>query len=230
MAEQIRNAAVLGAGVMGSAIAAHLAGAGIRTHLLDIVPPGLEGADKDNPAKRNAFALGGIQKALKAKPAAFYDAEAARLMTAGNMDDHLDRLAECDLIVEAVPERMDIKRSVFEKIVPHINESAILASTTSGLSIAAMSDSLPESLHPRFLVMHFFNPVRYMRLLELVAGPKTDPAVMDKIAAFGEFLGKGIVYGKDTANFVANRIGVYGMMQTFSAMSDFGLTIEDISF
>jgi 3-hydroxyacyl-CoA dehydrogenase len=228
MAEQIRNAAVIGAGVMGSAIAAHLAGAGIRTHLLDIVPPDLDGADKDNPAKRSAFAIGGIQKALKAKPAAFYDPDAAKLMTPGNMDDHLDRLAECDLIVEAVPERMDIKRSVFEKIIPHINDTAILASNTSGLSIAAMSDTLPESLQPRFLVMHFFNPVRYMRLLELVAGPKTDPAVMEKIAAFGEFLGKGIVYGKDTANFVANRIGVYGMMQTFSAMSDFGLTIEEV--
>ena len=160
MAEQIRSAAVLGAGVMGSAIAAHLAGAGIRTHLLDIVPPDLDGADKENPAKRSAFAIGGIQKALKAKPAAFYDPDAAKLMTPGNMDDHLGRLAECDLIVEAVPERMDIKRSVFEKIIPHINDTAILASNTSGLSIAAMSDTLPESLQPRFLEMHFFNPVR----------------------------------------------------------------------
>jgi len=228
MAEQIRTAAVLGAGVMGSAIAAHLAGAGIRTHLLDIVPPKLDGEDLKIQSKRDSFAIGGIAKALKAKPAAFYEAAAAALIVPGNMDDHLARLSECDLVIEAVPERMDIKKSVYEKIVPHLSERAILASNTSGLSIATMAATLPEALQPRFVVMHFFNPVRYMRLLELVAGPKTDPAVMETIASFGEFLGKGIVYGKDTANFVANRIGVYGMMQTFSSMSDFGLTIEEV--
>ena len=143
MAQPIRTAAVLGAGVMGSAIAAHLAGAGVRTHLLDILPPGLEGDDATNQAKRDGLAAGGIKKALKAKPAAFYDPDAARLITAGNMDDHLDRLEECDLVIEAVPERMEIKKSVYERIGPHLSSEAILASNTSGLSIAAMSATCP---------------------------------------------------------------------------------------
>ncbi len=228
MAEHIRTAAVLGSGVMGSAIAAHLAGAGIRVHLLDIVPPDLSDADKKDPKARNRLAQSGIEGALKAKPAAFYDPDAARLITPGNLDDHLTRLGECDLVIEAVIERLDIKKSLFGKVAKVLGPRAILASNTSGLSIAEMSASLPTDLQPRFLVMHFFNPVRYMRLLELVQGPKTDPKVMARMAALGELLGKGIVYGKDTTNFVANRIGVYAMMQTMKVMADDGLTIEQV--
>lgn len=228
MVKRIETAAVLGAGVMGSAIAAHFAGAGIKTHLLDIVPPNIDEAKRDDPAARNAFALGGIKNALKAKPAAFYDPDAARLITAGNLEDHLERLSECDLVVEAVIERMDIKRSLFAKIAPQLKDDAMLASNTSGLCIADMCADLPEELQKRFFVMHFFNPVRYMRLLELVPGPKTDSSVMAAAASFGELLGKGIVYGKDTPNFVANRIGVYSMMQCFGAMKDAGLSIEEV--
>ena len=228
MVGRIETAAVLGAGVMGSAIAAHFAGAGIKTHLLDIVPPNLDDAKKDDPKARNGFALNGIKNALKAKPAAFYDPDAARLITAGNLEDHLDRLSECDLVVEAVIERMDIKQSLFAKIAPKLKDDALLASNTSGLCIADMCSELDEDLQKRFFVMHFFNPVRYMRLLELVPGPKTEPAVMARAASFGELLGKGIVYGKDTPNFVANRIGVYSMMQCFSSMQDAGLSIEEV--
>src|SRR5205085_2406571 len=120
----------------------------------------------------------------------------------------LERLKDCDLIVEAVIENLEIKRKLFERIAPFLKNDAILASNTSGLSIASMSEVLPSELKHRFLVLHFFNPVRYMRLLEIAQAPETDPAVMRRMAEFGEFLGKGVVHAKDTPNFVANRIGV----------------------
>ena len=228
MAKRCDTAAVLGAGVMGAGIAAHFAGAGIRTHLLDIVPPDLKGDELKDPKARNRFAENGIKGALKAKPAAFYDPDAARLITPGNFDDHLDRLGECDLIVEAVVERMDIKKSLFGKVAKVIKPDAIIASNTSGLSIAEIGEDLPEDVQSRLLVMHFFNPVRYMRLLEIVAGPKTDPAVVARVARIGEDLGKGIVYGKDTPNFVANRIGIYGIMHVIHTMIADGYSIEEV--
>ncbi len=218
MAERVKTAAVLGAGVMGTGIAAHLAGAGIRTYLLDIVPK--DGSD------RNALAKGALKKALKSKPATFYDPDLARMVVPGNFDDDLEKIKGCDLIIEAIIENIDIKKSLFAKLAPHVADHAILASNTSGLSIAAMTEDLPEDLQKRSLVMHFFNPVRYMRLLELVPGPKTDPAVMKRAHAIGEHLGKGIVYGKDTPNFVANRIGIYGLMQVMKSMEEDKLTIE----
>lgn len=224
MAERLKTAAVLGAGVMGTGIAAHLAGAGIRTHLLDIVPKDAG----DDPKERTRLATTAIAKALKSKPATFYDPDAARLVEAGNLEDHLDRLAECDLVIEAVVENLDVKRSLFERIAPKLKSDAILASNTSGLSIAAMQEGLPEDLQERMVVMHFFNPVRYMKLLEIVAGPKTSGATVDRAVAIGEYLGKGIVYGKDTPNFVANRIGVYGLMQTMKSMAEDELPIEAV--
>ena len=213
---------------MGSAIAAHFAGAGIRTHLLDIVPPNLKPEELANAKARNRFADGGLEKALKAKPAAFYTPEAARLVTTGNLEDHLERLKECDLIVEAVVEDLEIKRKLFERIAPFVRPNAILASNTSGLSIASMSEVLPEALKSRFLVLHFFNPVRYMRLLEVAKAPSTDPSVMERMTEFGEFLGKGVIDAKDTPNFVANRIGVYSMMLTMHHMLEAGLSIEAV--
>jgi 3-hydroxyacyl-CoA dehydrogenase len=228
MTERCETVAVLGAGVMGTGIAAHLAGAGIRTFLLDILPTNLTDAEKGQPAARNRLALTAIDRALKSKPATFYDPDAARLVTPGNFDDHLAELQQCDLIIEAVVERMDIKKALFARLAPHVQKGAILASNTSGLSLAEMTRELPEALQKQFCVMHFFNPVRYMRLLELVPGPKTEPAVMARAARIGEFLGKGVVYGKDTPNFVANRIGVYSIMQVFRSMTEFGLTIEEV--
>jgi 3-hydroxyacyl-CoA dehydrogenase len=228
MTESIRTAAVIGAGVMGSAIAAHLAGAGVKTHLLDIVPPNLTEKEQGQPKARNRFADGGLEKALKAKPAAFYDPDAARLVQTGNLDDHLERLRECDLVIEAIIEDLGIKQKLFEKIAPFLSPNAILASNTSGLSIAKMSGVLPAQLRPQFLVLHFFNPVRYMRLLEIAPGPETRPELVERMARFGEWLGKGIVYAKDTANFVANRIGVYSLMFTMRAMLEDGLTVEQV--
>jgi 3-hydroxyacyl-CoA dehydrogenase len=226
MSIKIRKAAVLGAGVMGSAIAAHFAGAGIKTELLDIVPPDLGDAEKQDPKARNRFAQTGLERALAARPAAFYDTDAARLIRVGNLDDHLDRLSDCDLVIEAVVENLPLKRALFEKIAPQLSPNVILASNTSGLSIAGMSEALPGDLAKRFVVMHFFNPVRYMRLLELAPGPKTDPAVLKAAAELGEALGKGIVWAKDTANFVANRIGVYSMMLTMHEMLKANLSVE----
>ena len=213
---------------MGSAIAAHLAGAGVKTHLLDIVPPNLTDQEKAQPKARNRFADGGLEKALKAKPAAFYDPDAARLVHTGNLDDHLERLKDCDLVIEAIIEDLGIKQKLFEKIAPFLSPHAILASNTSGLSIAKMNAVLPAELRSRFLVLHFFNPVRYMRLLEVAPGPETKPELVERMAHFGEWLGKGIVYAKDTANFVANRIGVYALMFTLHSMLEDGLTVEQV--
>ena len=213
---------------MGSAIAAHLAGAGVKTHLLDIVPPNFSEEEKKQPKARSRFAEGGLEKALKAKPAAFYDPEAARLVQTGNLEDHLERLRECDLVIEAIIEDLGIKQKLFEKIAPVLSPSCILASNTSGLSIAQMSAALPAQLRSRFLVLHFFNPVRYMRLLEVAPGPETPPELVERMARFGEWLGKGIVYAKDTANFVANRIGVFALMFTLRSMLEEGLTVEQV--
>ena len=228
MIERCDTAAVLGGGVMGSGIAAHLAGAGIRVYLLDIVPPNLTDSERTQVAARNRFAQSGLDKVLKSKPAAFFDQDAAKMIIPGNLDDDLDKIALCDLVIEAVVERMDVKKALFAKIAPQLRKDAMLASNTSGLSIAHMTESLPKALQEHFLVMHFFNPVRYMRLLELVPGPHTSPAIMKRAAALGEALGKGIVYGKDTPNFVANRIGVHGLMRMMKAMQACELTVEEV--
>ena len=228
MTDRCETAAVLGAGVMGTALAAHLAGAGIRTYLLDIVPPKLSEGERALPAARNGLATAAIERALKSKPATFYDPDAARLITPGNFDDHLDKLSECDLVIEAVVERLDIKQALFKRLEGVLAPEAILASNTSGLSVAKMSESLPPELQKRFIVLHFFNPVRYMRLLEIVPGPHTEPAIVARAARIGELLGKGVVYGKDTPNFVANRIGIYSIMQAVRCMEDAGLSIEEV--
>lgn len=228
MKKRCETAAVLGAGVMGTGIAAHLAGAGIKTLLLDRVPDNLSETEAKNPAARSKLATEAIGKALKGKPQAFFDPEAARLVVPGNFEDHFDKLKGCDLIIEVIVERLDAKQALLKRLAPVVKPDVVLASNTSGLSIASMTEALPDALKSRFLVMHFFNPVRYMHLLELVAGDKTDPAVVKWTADLGERLGKGVVYGKDTPNFVANRIGVYAMMQAIHGMEKFGLNIEEV--
>ena len=169
MSEGIKTAAVIGSGVMGNAIAAQFAGAGIRTHLLDVVPRDLPPGSETDARARNRLGLEAVARALKTKPAPFYLPELAELITVGNLEDHVGRLASCDLVIEAVVENLEIKQQLFKKIAPLLSESALLASNTSGLSIAKMSESLPPELARRFLVMHFFNPVRYMHLLESIA-------------------------------------------------------------
>lgn len=229
MTKAIRHVGVIGAGVMGQGIAAHLANAGVKVTLLDIVPPNLSDADKGKKSARDAFAAGGLDKALKNKPALFFHKSAARLVSVGNTEDDLASLSSCDLVIEAVLERLDVKIALFEKLEKVLPAHAIVASNTSGLRIADMMKGRTEQFKKNFLVMHFFNPVRYMKLLELVRGPETSDETANKIQTFGEnVLGKGIVWGKDTPNFVGNRIGVHGLMATIHAMLEHKLAPEDV--
>jgi 3-hydroxyacyl-CoA dehydrogenase len=214
---------------MGSGIMAHFANAGVDVVMLDIVPPGLSEDEKKIPANRNRFAEGGLKGALKAKPAAFFHKNYAKRVTTGNLEDDINLLKGCDLVIEAIIENVDIKRSLFEKLENTLDEGTVVASNTSGLRIADMLEGRGDAFRKNFLVMHFFNPVRYMKLLELVSGEETDPAVMERMKVFGEDqLGKGIVIGKDTPNFVGNRIGCYSMSFTMNEMLDAELTPEDV--
>ena len=208
--KRIEKVAVLGAGVMGGTIAAHLANAGLEVLLLDVVTPSLD--------------------ALKAaKPAALFLPEVAGRIRAGSFDADAAKLAACDWVVEVVVEDLAVKTKLLEKIVPHLRDDAILSTNTSGLSVNALAEALPAPLRRRLLVTHFFNPPRYMRLLEIVPCRDTDPAV---IAAMADFLarraGKGIVFAKDTPNFIANRIGVYAICNAMRHMVDLGLTVEEV--
>jgi 3-hydroxyacyl-CoA dehydrogenase len=229
MGKPIRRAAVIGAGVMGSGIAAHFANAGVEVLLMDIVPPGLSEAEKRDRAARNRFASSGLDKALKARPAAFFHKDRARLVSIGNVEDDLDKVRGCDLIIEAIIEQLEPKRALFEKLEAVVPPHCIVASNTSGLRITEMMKGRSDGFRRRFLVMHFFNPVRYMKLLELVAGPDTAPETVEAARRFGEdVLGKGIVVGKDTPNFVGNRIGAHGLMGTIQLMLELGLAPEDV--
>jgi 3-hydroxyacyl-CoA dehydrogenase len=229
MRKPIRRAAVIGAGVMGSGIAAHLANAGVEVLLMDIVPPGLTGRDLTDRAARNRFAASGLEKAVKARPAAFFHKDRARLVTIGNVEDDLEKLGDADLVIEAIIEQIGPKRALFEKLEKIVPANCVVASNTSGLRISEMTKGRSDSFRRRFLVMHFFNPVRYMKLLELVAGPETATETLERIRAFGEdALGKGVVLGKDTPNFVGNRIGTHGMLTAIHLMLEEGLAPEDL--
>jgi 3-hydroxyacyl-CoA dehydrogenase len=225
MTKPIRRIAVLGSGVMGGAIAAHCANAGLEVSLLDIVPAGA-GASK---AARNQVAAAALARMAKHKPAPFSFPDHAAAIRIGNLEDDLGLVSEVDLIVEAIVERLDIKRSLFSKLEALAGEHTIVASNTSGLRIADMLEGRSERFQQHFLVTHFFNPPRYMKLLELVLGPHTSPEVVARIRHFGvETLGKGIVFAKDTPNFVANRIGTHSMMAGIHLMLEKGLAPEDV--
>lgn len=235
MARKIQRVAVLGAGVMGTGIAAHLAGAGLEVLLLDIVPKELsdedkaKGLTKEAPAFRNKYAQGALAKAAVSKPPTYHHPQDAKLIQFGNFDDDLPKVKDCDWIIEVVVENLDIKRSLFARLEEHRRQGALITSNTSGLKIADMTEGRSEDFCKHFFVTHFFNPVRFMRLLELVAGEKTDPQVFADMVAFGgDVLGKGIVVGKDTPNFVANRIGTYGMLYLLHAMEREGFTVEEL--
>ncbi len=229
MSHPIRKVAVLGAGVMGAGIAAHLANAGIEVLLLDIVPPNLTPAEAGDRAARNRFSQGGYDKVLKSRPASFFHPSRATLVSVGNFEDDLAKVKDVDLIIEAVVENIDIKRSLFAKLEALAGPETLIASNTSGLRIAAMLEGRGESFRKRFMVIHFFNPPRYMKLLELVPGADTDPAAFARVKAFGaDVLGKGVVVAKDTTNFIGNRIGAHAMMAAIHQMLADGLTPEDV--
>ena len=235
MQRQIRKVAVLGSGVMGSAIAAHFANAGIPSLVLDIVPRELSakqeaaGLKADDPRFRNSMAADAVAAMKKTRPSPLFSASRLDLIESGNFEDHMPRIKECDWVIEVVKEDMKIKKIVLENAAPHIGPEAILSSNTSGLSLAEMAKVLPEDLRPRFLGTHFFNPPRYMKLFELIATAHTDPAITEFVADFARRrLGKGIVMAKDTPNFIANRVGVHAMMATVQIMNEMEMGIEDI--
>jgi 3-hydroxyacyl-CoA dehydrogenase len=216
----VRRAAVLGAGTMGSRIAAHLANAGIPVLLLDMVP---EGA-----SPKSRLALAALEALAKSKPAAFYDAAYASRITPGNFDEDLPKLAQCDWVIEVVAENLAIKHALLERVVPHLGKDALITTNTSGLPIAQIASALPAPLKKHFFGTHFFNPPRYMQLLELIPTPDTDPALLAAFAAFGDrMLGKQVVLANDTPNFIANRIGVAVMFTAATLMLQQGLTIEE---
>ena len=234
--KQINKVAVLGAGVMGATIAAHLANAGVQVLLLDIVPrePGeaeqKAGLTLTDPQVRNRIAAAGLEGLKKMKPAPFFLPGYAANIETGNFDDDMAKLRSCDWVIEVVVENMAIKKQLFtEKIVPNLKDGAILSTNTSGLSVNEMAECLPESVRKNFLVTHFFNPPRYMRLMEIVSCRYTAP---ETAAFMGDFisrrLGKGIVTAKDTPNFIANRIGVYAICNCVKTMLDMGMTVEEV--
>ncbi len=224
MPKEIKKAAVLGSGVMGSGIAAHLAGAGIPCLLLDIVPKDLKPGES-----RNKLAEAGIEGLLKSKPSLIYSKRDAKLITPGNFDDDWAKLAEVDWVVEVVVERLDIKRSVFERLEKVIRPGTVVSSNTSGLPLKDMSEGRSAEFKKNFIITHFFNPVRYMKLVEMVTGPDTDPTVACSMAGFlDQRLGKGVVYAKDTPNFVANRIGVYGWFAGFQDVLAGNYKVEEV--
>lgn len=235
MKRSIDKAAVLGSGVMGSTIAALLANAGIPTYLLDIVPRELtekeakQGLTLESPAVRNRLANNAIKALTKTRPAPLYDNDNVKLITPGNFEDNLDWISEVDWVIEVVVERLDIKKDLLSKVAEKWNPGSIISSNTSGISINKMVEDLPLELRQHFLGTHFFNPPRYMKLLELIPCKDTLPEVMEFMDDFGtRVLGKGVVHAKDTPNFIANRIGTYGMMVTTKAMYEEGLSVEDV--
>jgi 3-hydroxyacyl-CoA dehydrogenase len=214
---------------MGSGIAAHFANAGLEVLLLDILPPNLSDAEKTQRAARNRFAQGGLDKALKARPAALYEKGAARLIKVGNTEDDLEFVKNADLVIEAVLEKLDVKQALFTRLEKLVQPHTIVASNTSGLRIHDMLQGRADAFKQNFLVMHFFNPVRYMKLLELVVGPDTSKETLARVKAFGEdVLGKGVVLGKDTPNFVGNRIGTHAMLTGIHLMLEDKLSPEDV--
>ncbi|WP_336693071.1 3-hydroxyacyl-CoA dehydrogenase/enoyl-CoA hydratase family protein [Delftia acidovorans] len=214
----VKKVAVLGAGVMGAQIAAHLVNVKVPVVLFDL--PAKEGP-------KSGIAERAIANLKKLKPSPIGVAEDADLIQPANYEEHLKLLKGCDLIIEAIAERMDWKLDLYTKIAPHVAKHAIVASNTSGLSITKLSEALPDAIKPRFCGIHFFNPPRYMPLVELIATPTTLPVVLDQLEAFvTSGLGKGVVRAKDTPNFIANRIGIAGMLATMKEVENFGLTFD----
>ena len=229
----IRKVAVLGAGTMGARIAAHLANASVPSVLLDIVPRESAGQSDGQRLRqekdRNRLAQGGLEAALKSRPAAFFVPQAARLITLGNFEDHLSWLKDCDWIIEAVTEERSIKRALFEKVLAVRAPGTVVSSNTSGISIGSVSEGFSAEARQHFLGTHFFNPPRYLKLLEIIPTAETLPEVVETVARFGDrVLGKGIVLAKDTPNFIANRIGTFTTLTAFCLLQDGGYSIEEI--
>ncbi len=226
MKPRIEKAAVLGAGTMGSRIAAHFANAGLPCVLLDIVPPG---SPAGQGADRNKIVRAGLEAAKKAKPAAFFTASLADKVEIGNFDDDLARCAEADWIIEVVAENLEIKRNLLARVAPFRKPGAIVTTNTSGLPVHLITEGMPEDFQQHWAGTHFFNPPRYLKLVELIPGPKTSPIVIETLTDFCDRrLGKGVVLAKDTPNFIANRIGTFSMLNALRLMTSLGMAIEEV--
>lgn len=231
----IKKVAVLGSGVMGSRIACHFANIGVEVLLLDIVPRELDPKEKakglslDHPMVRNRIVNSSLQAAIKGKPASLYDKNSAGLISTGNFDDDFAKIADCDWILEAIVERLDIKQKVFAKVDELRTEGTLVTSNTSGIPIHMIAEGRSEDFRKHFFGTHFFNPPRYLRLLEVIPGPDTDPGILDFMMHYGDlFLGKKTVLCKDTPAFIANRVGIYAMAKIFQLVGEMGLTIEEV--
>src|SRR5579859_285179 len=227
MHQSINKVAVLGAGTMGARIAAHFANAGTPCYLLDIVPP--DAAQSTDRAARNKIVAAGLEAAIKSKPAAFLEKGLERLITIGNFDDDLKLLADADWIIEAVAENLEIKRGLLKKVEAIRKPGSIVTTNTSGLPVASIAAGFSDDFRRNWFGSHFFNPPRYMRLLEIIPTPEADPAAMAAVSHFCDVrLGKGIVTAKDTPNFIANRICTFSGLNVFRLMQEMDFTIEEI--
>src|SRR5438270_13466913 len=221
--KHINKVAILGAGTMGARIADHFANAGVPSYLLDIVPQDAEGS------ARNKVAAAGLEAALKSKPAAFFEPSLSRLITIGNFEDDLKRLVEVDWIIEAVVENLDLKRALLKKVEGVRKPGTIITTNTSGLPVAKIAEGFSDDFRRAWFGTHFFNPPRYMRLLELIPTPETDRTLLDAVAHFCDVqLGKGVVFAKDTPNFIANRIGTFSVLNVMRLMQGMDVNIEDV--
>lgn len=231
----IKKVAVLGSGVMGSRIACHFANIGVEVLLLDIVPAELNEAEKakgltlEHPTVRNRIVNDSLAAAVKSNPSPVYHSKVVSLIQTGNFQDDMKKIAECDWVLEAVVERLDIKRQVFEQVEKFRKKGTLVTSNTSGIPMALMCEGRSEDFQAHFCGTHFFNPPRYLRLLEIIPGPKTKPEITDFLMHYGAlFLGKETVLCKDTPAFIANRIGVYGMMSVMHKLESFDLTVDEV--
>lgn len=227
MKRTIKKVAVLGSGVMGSRIACHFAGVGVQVLLLDIVPKDV--APDAKPADKNKIVNDALSAAIKSNPSPVYHKDVIKKITTGNFEDNMKDIAGCDWVIEVVVERLDIKKSVYEKVEQFRKPGTLITSNTSGIPIHMLSEGRSEDFKKNFCGTHFFNPPRYLRLLEIIPTPSTDPAVVDFLMSYGDlYLGKTTVLCKDTPAFIANRIGVYGIMAIFGLVDKLGLTIDEV--
>ncbi|HRO70816.1 MAG TPA: 3-hydroxyacyl-CoA dehydrogenase family protein, partial [Chitinophagaceae bacterium] len=227
MNRTIKKIAVLGSGVMGSRIACHFAGVGVQVLLLDMVPK--EAAESAKSAERNKLVNDALTAAVKTNPSPVYTRDVVKKITTGNFDDNMKDIAGCDWIIEVVVERLDIKKLIYDKVEQFRKPGTLVTSNTSGIPIHMMAEGRSEDFRKHFCGTHFFNPPRYLRLLEIIPTPDTDSAVVDFLMHYGDlYLGKTTVLCKDTPAFIANRIGVYGIMSIFRLVDKLGLSVDEI--
>ncbi|SDW56270.1 3-hydroxyacyl-CoA dehydrogenase/enoyl-CoA hydratase family protein [Aequorivita viscosa] len=232
---RINKVAVIGSGIMGSGIACHFANIGVEVLLLDIVPRELNDAEKkkgltlEDKVVRNRIVNTDLQKAIKSNPAPLYHKDFAKRITTGNLEDDISKVNTADWIIEVVVERLDIKKQVFENLDKHRKPGTLITSNTSGIPIKFMSEGRSEDFQKHFCGTHFFNPPRYLKLFEIIPGPKTSPEVLEFLNGYGEkFLGKTTVVAKDTPAFIGNRIGIFGIQSLFHQVKEMGLTVEEV--